>query len=113
MSKIYRKRGVTLNGVQPETVLAIQLAATIVEDLGGRFVITSLTDGKEWRSPNSLHVPGLAFDVRIWDFPTQEDQLNLVEKLREALGGEFDVVLESDHIHIEFDPKPASQLQHS
>jgi len=30
---------------------------------------------------------------------------NVYKQLRIALGEQFDVILEADHIHIEFDPK--------
>jgi len=108
MAAVHAKKGITFKGVKPEIAVAIPIAATVVESLGGRFVITSLSGGEDWRSPRSLHPRGYAFDIRIWDFPSLESQRNLVRALQDALGDEFDVVLESDHIHIEFDsdPKP-------
>jgi hypothetical protein len=30
--------------------------------------------------------------------------------LKQALGGQFDVVLEKDHIHVEFDPKEVTDV---
>lgn len=98
------KVGVTVNGVQPETVVAMLIAETVYQSMGYDLTITSLTDYAPGRKPNTLHTPGLAFDCRIWDIPERMLE-TLVAKLREALGDEFDVVLKSDHIHIEFDPK--------
>lgn len=105
MTKVYRKKDepgvspVQLNGVQPETVLAIMLASTVYEDLGYRFVITDLVAE---RSSRSFHPVGLAFDLRIWDVP--EDKVGeLVVALSDALGGEWDVVYRGDHIHCELD----------
>jgi hypothetical protein len=36
---------------------------------------------------------------------SQVDKKNLAVDLREALGQEFDVVVEKTHIHVEFQPK--------
>lgn len=100
------KSGVQINGVQPETVLAIQIVDGVYRDHGSELVVTSITDGKEWRKHWSLHLPGLAFDCRIWDFVDDRAALEaLVEAIADALGPEFDVVLKSDHIHVELDVK--------
>jgi len=96
------KTGVRLNGVQPETVLAIMAVDSVYKDFGSDLVVTSICDGKEWRNPKSLHLVGLAFDCRIWDF-TPENIGDVVYAISEAVGDEFDVVLEDDHIHVEFD----------
>lgn len=63
-------------------------------------------------SDNSLHWQGLAWDFRIWknNDPAQgkldtETLSLLVSSLKKYLGDMFDVVLEEDHIHIEYDPK--------
>lgn len=65
-------------------------------------VITSGNDSRH--SVGSLHYKWKAIDLRVWY--VSKDKLNLlVEELQEKLGHEFDVVLEIDHIHIEYDPK--------
>jgi len=48
---------------------------------------------------DSLHYQGLAEDIRIWDVLEA-----FKKRLEEALGLEFEVILEKDHIHIEYDP---------
>ena len=70
-------------------------------DLGETFMITSCVDGTHGH--NSLHYSGLAFDLRTRDLAT--DPGLVVQRLREALGAEFDVVLEPTHIHVEFQPE--------
>lgn len=102
--RVHRKSGVKLEGVKPETVLGIIIAATVFASHGYLFTLTSVTDGKEWRSAESLHPFGYAFDCRIWDVPKKKLE-PLCAALKNALGPEFDVVLEKDHIHIEFDPR--------
>jgi len=80
------------------------IAYTIACKCYGQYdcVITSASDGKH--GPNSLHYSGQALDLRTRHIHGQGLQL-VVDKLREALGSQFDVVLESDHIHLEFDPR--------
>jgi hypothetical protein len=70
-------------------------------------VVTSGRDGKH--ATNSLHYKDQALDFRTKHVPRA--RLNdLVSAIREALGPEFDVILESrgkenEHLHVEHDPK--------
>jgi len=96
------KKGVSLAGVRPEITIALHVAASILIDLGYDTVVTSVCDGKHGRA--SLHYIGCAVDIRTRHIP--EDQRQKVrDMIAEALGAEFDVILESTHIHIEFQPK--------
>ena len=65
-------------------------------------VITSLLDGKH--GVKSLHYSGNGADLRIFIY-TKDELAAFVKFLKEALDKEFDIVLEKDHIHIEYDPK--------
>lgn len=99
------KFGVDLRGLSPQMAVAHTIACWVYfKNTGNPYacVITSGSDGKH--GPNSLHYKGKALDLRTNTIlpallPT------LVKELRWALGEQFDVVLESDHIHVEFDPK--------
>lgn len=95
------KGGVEAKGIQPEIILAIIAAQHIYTTNGYGLVITSLLDGKH--SVNSLHYKGLAVDLRIRHLPKGAATL-ITSQLAESLGDEFDVILEDDHIHVEFDP---------
>lgn len=96
------KEGVTLHKIMPQTVLAINIAEGIYNIHGIEMVITSVSDGKH--SINSLHYMGFAFDTRIREIP--QATLNAIfNDIKTALGKNYDVVLESTHIHIEYDPK--------
>lgn len=96
------KKSVKINGIKPEIVIAINVVAEVYKAHGKELVVTSVTDGKH--SSGSLHYIGHAFDARTFIFEAYE--LELVKKdIREALTDEFDVVLEEDHFHIEFQPK--------
>lgn len=77
------------------------MAGLIAADhLADDLVVTSICDGEHSRT--SLHWSGCAADLRRWNIP---DPNSFVDWLREALTDEFDVVLEDDHIHMEFQPK--------
>ena len=61
-------------------------------------VITSTWDGTH--SPGSWHQFCMALDFRL-----PNNHLVAAQKLMQKLGTDYDVVLEGDHIHIEYDPK--------
>lgn len=105
------KEGVTKQGVQPPIFYALGVAEMVYRYNGLRLVVTSLTDSHAHK-PKSLHNKGLAVDIRIRNIP--HDLLRMVHgSLHSVLNGMgFDVVLEKDHIHIEFQPKgPAENWQ--
>ena len=98
------KPGVDPTGVQGELLLALIVAERIIERMAGaKLIITSLRDGQH--SAGSLHYQGKAADVRTRDI---EEKLRapVAEEIARMLGAKYDVVLEGDHLHIEFDPKP-------
>ena len=97
------KSGVDLRGLTPQMAIAYTIACQCY----GQYdcVITSASDGKH--GPNSLHYKGQALDLRTRHLNGQGLQAVYL-KLKESLGEQFDVVLESDHIHVEWDPKDKS-----
>jgi hypothetical protein len=97
------KPGVSLSVLQPQILLAVIVVESIWRAYGHKsLVLTSVADGVH-RS-DSLHYVGNAIDIRTRDLPRSRQEL-LRTLISQALGAEFDVVLESDHLHIEFDPK--------
>ncbi len=94
------KNGVDLRGLTPQMAIAY----TIATKCYGQYdcVITSANDSKH--GPNSLHYKGQALDLRTRHMNEQGLQA-VFHKLKEALGEQFDTVLEADHLHIEFQPK--------
>ena len=97
------KIGVDLRGLQPQMVLAYVIACTIWQERAGvPCVITSASDSVH--GPNSLHYKGMALDLRTNSL--RSEQVGPIHTaLVAALGPQFDVVLEPDHIHCEYDPK--------
>ena len=71
------------------------------------YVLTSVMEGKH--KTYSLHYVGFAQDSRTRDFPP-DDLSAVAEDLREALGDEFEVILEGNHFHIEFQPQRGTNL---
>lgn len=101
------KAGVDLRGLSPQMSLAYTIIARVYSRLGQECVITSCSDGKHGLF--SLHYKGKAMDFRTWGFNEKGKQV-LAEKVKEALGYQFDVVLEGTHLHVEFDPKDPEKL---
>lgn len=91
--------GVVIAGIRPEIVLALVVAWVIFSTFGERLVITSVVDGEHMRA--SLHYVGAAADIAL----PVEHLRDIMDALYDALGLNYDVVLEHDHIHIEFQPK--------
>jgi hypothetical protein len=95
--------------------IAYTIVALVMLEWGVSCVITSANDGKH--SPTSLHhgkagkfTDGLC---RALDFRTKHFtgwKAGLVDAIKEALGENYDVILEdegaeNEHLHVEYDPK--------
>ena len=105
MSRLLFKEGVSLIGIQPETVLGILSCFSVWASQLPKydFILTSITDGKH--SKNSLHYVGYAFDVRTRHLSHNQTKA-ITEALAKHLGSEFDTVLhENSHLHIEYQPE--------
>lgn len=94
------KPGVKAAGLKAEALLGITVAESVYRQHGYELVVTSITDGKHMKG--SLHYKGLAFDCRTNMMPASMKE-KVTAALSEALGPEYDVVLEPTHIHVEFD----------
>lgn len=88
--------------IQPEALLAIAVAESVYRDHGLDCVITSVCEGQH--SANSLHYKGLAVDFRTRHIPSPGQKRQICDLIAEALGSDYDVLLEATHIHVEFDP---------
>ena len=102
------KPGVQVGGLQPVMMIALLAAhKAITMECSAELLITSAGDGRH--SSRSKHYLGLAIDLRSKHLHPDEKEQVLAE-LRQALGDQFDVLLEgqgtpNEHFHIEFDPK--------
>ncbi len=70
--------------------------------LGPKFVVTSVSEGKHKRK--SKHYTGYGMDVRTRNL---DNPKSMRDSIAAVLGKDFDVILEKDHIHIEFEPPEA------
>jgi len=83
------------------------IVCNVVKDVWSRHapgihpVITSANDAKHMLG--SLHYQDRGWDFRTFTLPRSTTDL-IVKELKELLGPDFDVVLEKDHLHIEYDP---------
>ncbi len=68
---------------------------------GHVMVITSIRDGKHMKG--SLHYVGKAFDVRSRDMSASE-LITFIHLVKQECDSRLDIVKESNHIHIEYDP---------
>lgn len=109
-TRLYIKDGVSLDGLTAEGLRIVQAAIRVWSYYGlPKCTITSGTEGQHTAS-NSGHVVdfegdryyGFAIDLRTSSLPRTVLQ-RLVSLLAMDLGPAYDVVLESDHIHVEFD----------
>ncbi len=98
------KQGVRLHGIRPEIVLALQIAEHIYakHTPSHEMVVTSVIDGRH--STGSLHYVGAAVDLRTRDVNDQT-VAEIATDLKRSLNSDYDVINESNHIHIEFQPK--------
>lgn len=105
--RIELKNGVKVKGVKPELLFALMAIDSVFRERGVEMVVTSITDGKHMQG--SLHYVGMAADIRL---PPLSLTQYILRQMRMSLGGnpddnrvgEYDVVLENDHIHVEYDP---------
>jgi len=93
------KLGVSIERLSRKTRRGLEVVAGVFTEFGHEPIISSTYEGNHGAS--SLHYANDAFDVRL----PPDGVLRIVPGVRERLGGDFDVILEKDHIHIEYDPK--------
>lgn len=102
------KSTVSIKDVCFQIAFAIGVAEGIYRRSGSLCVTTSINDGKH--SSKSLHYVGRAVDLRTKHLYYGQKQA-VYQDLKATLEPRgFDVVLEVDHIHIEWQPKGEESL---
>lgn len=95
--------GTELSCIKQGTIKAMVVAAQIYNMFGATLTVTSVFDGKHKKG--SKHYEGLAFDCRTYNLTDKQLQ-DIYRNLKLGLSGcGYDIVVEKDHIHIEYDPK--------
>lgn len=96
------KSGVVMWDMHPAVTDALPTMDTVsVATIGREALITTARDGEHMKT--SLHYKGRALDLRTKDV-ADAVLVHYRDNLAEALGDDWDVVLERTHIHVEFDP---------
>jgi hypothetical protein len=96
---IHIKAGASLAGLKLEMRPALVAADSIWGKHGKELWVTCGTDGEH--SAGSLHYYGYALDLRTTYFGMAEAKV-VRDKLAEALGEDYDVILHANHIHVEY-----------
>ena len=94
------KKGVILAGLQIEMRPVLKAANQIWQLHQDELVITAGLEGEH--SAGSLHYYGYALDLRTRNF-SKSVQKQIVVRLKERLGPDYDVILHSTHMHVEYD----------
>lgn len=104
------KDGVVIDfaDLRPTTLRMLRVAELVFASHGYETIVTSARDSEH--SATSLHYSGDALDFRTRHIPTLEVKQAVTVDLRQRLGRDYDVILEStgtpnEHIHVEYDPK--------
>ena len=96
-------RRAKVNGLRAEITLAIFIATFVYAEYEFECVITECTGAKHGYA--SIHYLGLAVDLRTNNIPDQKTKLKIRNEVKKRLGDQYDVILEKDHLHIEYQPK--------
>ena len=102
------KDGVELDArhLDPEIVRIVNVARATAPKMRDDTVwITSAAEKCEGRLEFSLHYEGDALDFRTWNVLGGDSVARAwAVRMQFALGHDYDVVFEEDHIHVEYDP---------
>lgn len=93
------KAGVDISRLDRITRRSLTVVESIFNDEVCFFAITSTYEGNH--SAGSLHYANQAYDIAIPAINAHR----IFRRIQKALGKDYDVVKEKDHIHIEYDPK--------
>ena len=96
--------------VRPANAWGLLLGLIVLDQVLAKYSlncgITSLNDSKH--SKTSLHYADNAADIRTKDWPARIDKAAVVSEMRSRLNHHYDILLESNHIHIEYQPRGPS-----
>jgi hypothetical protein len=99
-----------MHTMSPQIGFAIETLRELASEDQVTVEVTSISDGVH--GLKSWHYRGFAFDFTVPNDFTGQDGRQLgpytrkvAGQLRTELGPDFDVVIEADHVHVEYDPK--------
>ena len=105
MEKYKIKKGADISHLNIEMREALPIMASVYEKYGYELTVTSANDGRHM--PGSKHYTNDAVDLRIWGMKDAGFLKIIANELQIALDNfiqGFQVVIERDHYHVEWDP---------
>jgi len=98
-----KNKFVKIDKLHPRLKYILENIEKWIQDIEGKNYIMTITSGNDGiHMPKSLHYKNRAIDIRTKDMYLP----NTVKiKLQLKLGKDYDVILEKNHIHIEYQPK--------
>lgn len=102
------KEGASVRGLKSCMVIVWLIVDSVYKKYGQNAVITSGSDGVH--SKNSKHYTGEGLDFRIHYFDKSTQKKVYKEIVSHLDETKYDIILESDHIHIEYDPDDENEL---
>ena len=98
----FKDNTIGFQSLKPQLVLALIIIDQVMKQFGQEVMITSINDAKH--ASTSLHYDGGAVDIRSRWF---DEPQAVLDTCLLALGNspDFDMILESDHFHLEYQPK--------
>jgi hypothetical protein len=96
---------VSIKELSPEMFFASMTIRDALSFFDVEFVITSGSEKETIHKGNSKHYAGDAIDFRSRDFETTSDKQMFMSMVKHRLGRDYDLILESDHFHCEWDAK--------
>ena len=97
------KEGVWFKFISWEFTVAAQAVFQAYQQYNIIPWVTSATEETSKHMDGSLHYEGLAWDFRIWGLPDPKSITSLIKTRLQDMDHHYDVILEKDHIHIEWD----------
>ena len=94
--------GCQIQGMTPELLAGLNICDEVYRSWSTIMVVKHVKDGQHMRA--SLHYSGNAADIRTSTLPEGKAE-QVATECAEACGGEYDVVLEDTHLHLEYQPK--------
>lgn len=98
------KEGVRFEMLRPEIYGIFNVIDELWQANNSEAMITSAADGVH--KNNSKHYNGYALDLRSWNL---HDPASIAKALQDMLGADYYVLLESDHIHCQYNPPKEQQ----
>ena len=93
------KAGVDISRLNREIRRSLPWAESVYQRYNENFIVTSTYEGNH--GSGSLHYSNDAYDIAL---PTIIAK-RIYQGIKDTFPESFDVVLEADHIHVEYDPK--------